>query len=192
MKETILAFLWPVIIIFVIGYGLSRLEDEMGQKLCTNNYRQNIQTVKESIQNYYKDRPNTQVIQDLTLAQAILEAGLRSDRPSSLALKYNNLFGIKGEGSGMELEGIFKNTVLLPTHEYYNGRMHEVDQKFAVNGDLESSIEQHDKLLHRPRYQKVIEAQTFDEAAQRIYEAGYAADNKYPQKLISIYRAYIK
>jgi len=128
------------------------------------------------------------VLADLTVAQAILESNL-ADKPSLLAYKYNNLFGIKGKGT--------KGSIMLPTTEYVKGKKEFVNQSFAWNGTVEDSIEQKKKLFQNgtkdkpTRYFKVLSAQTFEAAAQAVYDAGYATDPNYPKKLILIYHKYI-
>lgn len=138
-----------------------------------------------------KVNSDNKILEDMCVVQGILEAGLRNSPPSSLALKYNNLFGIKGVGTGKIIDGKRKTSISLPTHEWYPNRgMIEVDQMFAVNESVEDSILQHRSLLHRPRYAKVLTAKTFAEAALEIRKAGYATDVKYTQLLISIYNKY--
>lgn len=155
--------------------------------LSPDNKLANIKMAISAAKAQYPDRP---LYAQLTACQAILEAGLLNTPPSSLALKYNNLFGIKGEGSGKKINGKFQNTVILPTHEFYNGAMHLVDQKFAVNASVEDSFSQHDHLLRFPRYAKLAAARTFSEIAYFIKECGYATDNHYPEKLIALYNHY--
>lgn len=137
--------------------------------------------------------PDNQVLADLTAVQAILESGLRDAPPSQLAWKYNNLFGIKGLGTGKVINGKLQNRISLPTHEYSpaNGWV-EVDQGFAVNATIEDSLEQHKQLLNRPRYLSVLQAKTFVEAATQIRQDGYATDPHYSQLLIDIYNEYIE
>ena len=58
----------------------------------SNNNKENIILVKKLAKEAY---PKNKIMEDLTVCQAILESGLRGKAPSGLALKYNNLFGIK-------------------------------------------------------------------------------------------------
>lgn len=130
------------------------------------------------------------VLADLTTAQAILESNLLGKVPSQLAFKYNNLFGIKGKGT--------KGSVNLPTTEHIQGKDVRILAPFAWNSTVEDSIEQRKKLFQngtsdKPnRYFKVLSAQTFEEAAHAVREAGYATDPTYPQQLIKIYNTYLK
>lgn len=147
----------------------------------------NIKLVKTLATKVYSEN---KVLADLTVAQAILESNLLGNKPSKLALKYNNLFGIKGRGT--------KGSVALETTEYVKGKPLKVKQNFAWNNSVEDSIEQRKKLFQNgtvdkpTRYFKVLSAQTFEDAAKALYEAGYATDIHYTQQLINIYNKYIK
>lgn len=131
------------------------------------------------------------ILADMTIVQGILEGGLRNSPPSQLALKYNNLFGIKGTGT--------KGFINLPTMEFIKGNWVRVVPKnqiinsnsFAWNASVEDSIAQHKKLLSKPRYAKVALAKTFEEAATEIWLAGYATDPKYPALLMGVYKQYV-
>lgn len=123
-----------------------------------------------SIQGYKKYN----ILPSLTIAQAILETGWGK---SSIG---NNLFGIKANAS-------WKGKVqIVRTHEYINGKKVYIDAKFRDYNTIEESLEDRFKLLSSPRYSKVVQARDYKEAANEIYEAGYATDPQYPQKLIQI------
>lgn len=150
----------------------------------------NIQLVLNSADLMYPLNP---ILAELTTVQAILESALEHAPPSQLALKYNNLFGIKGIGSGMIIDGKMKSTVTLPTHEYFPGQgMLEVDQRFAVNASIQDSLLQHKSLLDLPRYKPVRDAETFEEAAKAIRECGYATDPAYTKLLIALHNEYFE
>ncbi len=159
-------------------------------ELSSTDTKHNIDLVIKLSNELY---PRLPLYAALSAVQAILEAGLRNAPPSKLALKYNNLFGIKGQGTGKIIDGKMQTKALMLTHEYYPGQgMIEVHDSFAVNACVEDSLKQHFLLLERPRYLKLNEAKTFEEIAQAVYDAHYATDNRYPQKLISLYKVYIK
>ena len=130
-----------------------------------------------------------QVLADLTAAQAILESNLEG-KPSMLAFKYNNLFGIKGSGTA--------GSVSLPTTEYIKGKKESVMQQFAANTNIEDSLQQHNNLFKNGtsdnplRYTKVLKATTFEEAAQAVQAAGYATDPNYSKELIAVYNRDLK
>lgn len=166
------------IIILIFGVNMSTLSLEP---------KKNIALVKSVAEEVFKDKP---IVAQLCLAQAILESRLQST-PSKLALKYNNLFGIKGQGT--------KGRVNLGTEEQdKSGNVNKVTAGFAFNGSVEDSINQYKKLLEngtsdkKDRYKKVLEAETFEEAATEIRKAGYATDISYTKQLLGIYEKVIK
>lgn len=124
------------------------------------------------------------ILAELAACQAILESRLTGNNPSELAVKYNNLFGIKGIGTN--------GSTILVTHEYDGQEMIEVHQQFASNLTLQDSFAQYAKLLHLPRYQNLWTARTFKEAALMIKEDGYATDPAYSQDLYKIFQEYIQ
>lgn len=127
---------------------------------------------------------------EVTLAQAILESNLLGV-PSQLALKYNNLFGIKGKGT--------KGSVKLDTREETkDGKSYYVKADFQWNTSIEDSIAQRKRLLENgtrdfpTRYHPVLKATTFEQAAKALVAGGYATDGSYAKKLIQVYEKYIK
>jgi hypothetical protein len=94
----------------------------------------------------------------LSAAQALLESGLLG-KGSTLANKYNNLFGIKGKGSA--------GSVNMKTWEHYNGKDVTVTDGFrAYNNAAESFIDHEAFLRKNSRYKKVLAAKTFAEKAR--------------------------
>jgi flagellum-specific peptidoglycan hydrolase FlgJ len=138
----------------------------------------------------YQVYEGNQILADLTTAQAILESNLLGSKPSTLAFKYNNLFGIKGKGT--------KGSVMLETWEEEKGKEVRLKQPFAWNASIEDSLLQRKLLLengtkNKPdRYHPVLKAKTFEEAARALVLGGYATDSKYATKLINIYEKYLK
>lgn len=124
------------------------------------------------------------VLPSITIAQAILESDWGT---STLASKYNNLFGVKANDS---------NNVTLSTKEYQNGRYETVKAKFQVYDSWDASIEAHDRLLaygtnwNSNQYIDVISANNYREAAIGLQTDGYATDPSYTQKLVSIIQKY--
>lgn len=130
--------------------------------------------------------PNNSILSRITVVQGVLEGGLRSSPPSKLALLFNNLFGIKGHGTGISIKGKVLPYVNLPTHEYFHNNIVEVDQYFAVNACVEDSIQQHKALLEHERYEPVLKAKTFEDACNELKACGYATDPAYPKLLIDL------
>jgi lysozyme len=150
--------------------------------LLTSDSKTNIDIVKKASRECF---PDNDILADLTAAQAILESRLNGN-PSELALKYCNLFGIKGEGTHQP-----QRSIGLMTHEYYGGAMHAVQQPFAWNDSVEDSFEQHKHLFELRRYANLATATTFEDAARMIREDGYATDPNYPDELIETRNRYL-
>lgn len=127
--------------------------------------------------NIIKSFPNDSTRQRLALAQASLESNL-IDKPSQLATKYNNLFGVSGKGPA--------GSVMLPTKEHINGRDKTVTRPFAIYNSQQQSIDEYKKLITTsPKYVNVMKARNFTDAAQAIQASGYATDPHYAQHLQS-------
>lgn len=118
------------------------------------------------------------ILPSLTLAQAALESSWGKSAPG------NMLFGIKwSEKCGYDWQ-------LLWTKEYINGNWVKVQAKFRKYESFAESIADHAKLLLNSRYAKVRTAENYHEACNAIYQAGYATDPNYPDKLISLIETY--
>ncbi len=144
----------------------------------TDDPSSNIKRICTATAILYKDNAP---LRQLTVAQAILESNL-TGTPSRLAKEYNNLFGIKGNGT--------KGSIELPTKEHVKGKILSVNEIFAWNHTLYDSILQHEQLLQKPRYAKVRECKTFICAATEIKNAGYATDSGYTKLLLSTWKTY--
>ena len=121
----------------------------------------------------------------ISIAQAILESDWGE---SELSAVYNNLYGMKGDNPG--------NTVLLSTSEYYNGEWITIQAKFRVYDSWAESIQDHALLFvngttwNPNQYAAVLQASTYQEAAQALQECGYATDPEYAEKLIAVIEQY--
>lgn len=118
----------------------------------------------------------------LVLAQAALESGwgkreiLTADGKPSY-----NLFGIK---AGASWRG---KTTEITTTEYVDGVARKVKAKFRVYASYAEALQDYVSLITRnPRYHKVMEADTPEQAAYALQEAGYATDPHYARKLVSV------
>lgn len=122
----------------------------------------------------------TEVPASLTIAQGILES---ADGNSGLAVKANNLFGIKGKGSA--------GSVAMPTTEYVNGKPVSVVAQFRKYNNWGESVADHSELFqngvswNRNLYREVIGKDGIT-AAKEVAKAGYATDPQYASKLIKI------
>lgn len=119
----------------------------------------------------------------IAAAQAILESRLNG-KPSDLAAKYNNYFGIKGQGTA--------GSAAMPTQEYIGGKMRGTKAAFAANKTAEDSFNQHKNLMNNPRYAAVLAAKTPEEAAVALQKAGYATDPNYAKSLINVLNTYVR
>ncbi len=115
----------------------------------------------------------------LILAQAALESGwgqrqilTEKGEPSF------NLFGVKASGS-------WKGpTTEITTTEYENGEAKKVKAKFRVYSSYLEALSDYVSLLTRnPRYAAVTNANTAEQGAQALQNAGYATDPNYARKL---------
>jgi flagellum-specific peptidoglycan hydrolase FlgJ len=117
----------------------------------------------------------------ISIAQAILESDWGE---SELSAVYNNLYGMKGDDPG--------NTVLLTTNEYYNGQWVTIQANFRVYGSWTESVQDHALLFvngttwNPSQYAPVLQATTYQEAAQALQDCGYATDPDYAAKLIAV------
>ncbi|WP_342422801.1 glucosaminidase domain-containing protein [Paenibacillus sp. FSL E2-0178] len=130
------------------------------------------------------DMQRSHIAASLTIAQAALESGWGN---SSLTLKANNLFGIKGSGPA--------GCLSIRTTEYRNGQAVQVSALFRAYNNWGESVADHSALIaqgvswNRDLYSKVIGADGRT-AAREIAAAGYATDPNYASKLIQIMDAY--
>ena len=130
-----------------------------------------LQQVQQAAQAQF---PNNPVMQQLAVAQATQESGLLGGKPSQLAQKYNNIFGIKGNGPSLQ------------THEFINGQDKTLSQEFAQYGSIEDSMKAYKELMNNPRYKGVLNAKNFADAARAVQMAGYATDPHYAQGLMQV------
>ncbi|MFI8716187.1 glucosaminidase domain-containing protein [Brevibacillus brevis] len=120
------------------------------------------------------DMKKTRVPASLTIAQAILESSWGT---SELATKANNLFGIKGTGPA----GFYTKE----SDEYVNGQKIRKTSTFRKYNNWAEGVRDHTDFLLKPHYAKVLGAD-WKTAFQKVYEAGYATDPVYPQKLLRL------
>lgn len=130
-------------------------------------------------------KEQTGILPSVTIAQAILESNFGE---SELAVKANNLFGVKGSYHG--------NSIKLPTKEYKNNKIYTTEDEFRAYPDWASALLDHANLFlegtswNKNQYQAVLAATNFKEAAHALKENDYSTDPKYPEKLIAIIEQY--
>ena len=116
----------------------------------------------------------------VTIAQAIDESGWGQ---SALAIRDNNLFGIKGAGPA--------GSDMLPTQEFENGQWVTVNAGFRVYHNVAESIADHGELLATgPSYQRAMADRNLPDAFATDLTGIYATDPQYGSNLIAIMRLY--
>lgn len=131
----------------------------------------------ESIKNYaIEDYKTSKVLPSITIAQAILESAWGK---STLALKGNNLFGIKkGNWQG--------DVITLPTKEFYNNNWVTINAEFRKYNNYAESIKDHSDLLQYAWYREVLDCKDYKGQAKALQNCGYATDTNYSNLLIQI------
>ncbi|OQO67899.1 N-acetylmuramoyl-L-alanine amidase [Enterococcus villorum] len=172
-----------IMIAFVLSLrGLSTPFADQEQKDEAKTHQQFI----DQLAPYAKELQNGYgVLPSIILGQAILESNWGK---STLASKYNNLFGIKAFGD--------QKKVNLETKEFVNEEWITIQGDFRVYDSWEQSMDSHTQLFvngvdwNPELYEKVLTATNYREAAQALQEAGYATDPSYSEKIIQVIETY--
>lgn len=126
------------------------------------------------------DMKNSGILASLTAAQALIESNKGN---SGLAIKGNNLFGIKGKYNGQ--------SVNMLTTEYYNGVPHKVNAEFRKYPSWAESIADHSGLFNRqPRYSNLRGCTDWVKATDYVQKDGYATSPTYTQTLQDVIKKY--
>ena len=123
---------------------------------------------------------NTKILPSVIVAQSILES---SRGTSELALKANNLFGIKGDYNGQ--------SYTVGTKEYLNGRWTTVNAAFKKYPSYRESIIDHSNFFtstpwRTQNYKSVLNTKDYKTQARALQSCGYATDPQYANKLINL------
>lgn len=182
---------WPAV---VVGVAVILLAFVFSLKNLSSPFTDNQQENEAQSHQQFIERlvPHAQELQDgygvlpsIILGQAILESNWGK---STLASKYNNLFGIKAYGD--------QKKVSLETKEFVNEEWITIQGDFKVYDSWEQSMDDHTQLFvqgvdwNPALYEKVITATNYQEAAQALQDAGYATDPGYAQKIIQVIETY--
>lgn len=137
---------------------------------------------KDKIFQEYLKTPNHELIlPSLIIAQGILES---NNGKSGLAIEANNLFGVKGKGDA--------GSVKKDTKEWSKEKgWYTIKADFRKYSSISKALE--DQIIRfttMTRYKKLIGEKDYKKAARYVWEAGYATDNKYVEKLIAIIEQY--
>lgn len=136
-----------------------------------------LQTIKPMV---IQDMKKSGILASLTAAQAFIESNKGN---SGLAIKGNNLFGIKGTYNGQ--------SVKMKTTEYYNGIKQSVMADFRKYPSWQESISDHSDLFNRKsRYSNLRGLTDYKLACKYVKDDGYATSPTYTQTLLNCIEKY--
>ncbi|EGP5399600.1 MAG: glycoside hydrolase family 73 protein [Enterococcus faecium] len=182
---------WPAVVAGVVAillafvFSLKNLSSPFTDNQQENEAQSHQQFIERLVPHAQELQDGYGVLPSIILGQAILESNWGK---STLASKYNNLFGIKAYGD--------QKKVSLETKEFVNEEWITIQGDFKVYDSWEQSMDDHTQLFvqgvdwNPALYEKVITATNYQEAAQALQEAGYATDPGYAQKIIQVIETY--
>ncbi len=182
---------WPavvagvVVILLAFVFSLKNLSSPFTDNQQENEAQSHQQFIERLVPHAQELQEGYGVLPSIILGQAILESNWGK---STLASKYNNLFGIKAYGD--------QKKVSLETKEFVNEEWITIQGDFKVYDSWEQSMDDHTQLFvqgvdwNPALYEKVITATNYQEAAQALQDAGYATDPGYAQKIIQVIETY--
>ncbi|HFD0843976.1 TPA: glycoside hydrolase family 73 protein [Enterococcus faecium] len=182
---------WPavvagvVVILLAFVFSLKNLSSPFTDNQQENEAQSHQQFIERLAPHAQELQDGYGVLPSIILGQAILESNWGK---STLASKYNNLFGIKAYGD--------QKKVSLETKEFVNEEWITIQGDFKVYDSWEQSMDDHTQLFvqgvdwNPALYEKVITATNYQEAAQALQDAGYATDPGYAQKIIQVIETY--
>ena len=136
----------------------------------------------EDAKQVYDDYP---IMQRVVVTQGIHESHMNSPRGASqLAIRCNNLFGIKGEGDA--------GSKSFPTWEHIDGEDVQVDADFACYSDHAACFAAHRSLMEHTRYAPVLASRSATEAFKQLQKCSYATDPAYPARLQEVYDTIVR
>ena len=182
---------WPAVvagvavILLAFVFSLKNLSSPFTDNQQENEAQSHQQFIERLVPHAQELQEGYGVLPSIILGQAILESNWGK---STLASKYNNLFGIKAYGD--------QKKVSLETKEFVNEEWITIQGDFKVYDSWEQSMDDHTQLFvqgvdwNPALYEKVITATNYQEAAQALQDAGYATDPGYAQKIIQVIETY--
>ena len=182
---------WPAVvagvavILLAFVFSLKNLSSPFTDNQQENEAQSHQQFIERLVPHAQELQDGYGVLPSIILGQAILESNWGK---STLASKYNNLFGIKAYGD--------QKKVSLETNEFVNEEWITIQGDFKVYDSWEQSMDDHTQLFvqgvdwNPALYEKVITATNYQEAAQALQDAGYATDPGYAQKIIQVIETY--
>ena len=179
---------WPAVVAVILlafVFSLKNLSSPFTDNQQENEAQSHQQFIERLVPHAQELQDGYGVLPSIILGQAILESNWGK---STLASKYNNLFGIKAYGD--------QKKVSLETKEFVNEEWITIQGDFKVYDSWEQSMDDHTQLFvqgvdwNPALYEKVITATNYQEAAQALQDAGYATDPGYAQKIIQVIETY--
>lgn len=182
---------WPAVvagvavILLAFVFSLKNLSSPFTDNQQENEAQSHQQFIERLVPHAQELQDGYGVLPSIILGQAILESNWGK---STLASKYNNLFGIKAYGD--------QKKASLETKEFVNEEWITIQGDFKVYDSWEQSMDDHTQLFvqgvdwNPALYEKVITATNYQEAAQALQDAGYATDPGYAQKIIQVIETY--
>ncbi|HAZ0708953.1 glycoside hydrolase family 73 protein [Enterococcus faecium] len=182
---------WPAVvagvavILLAFVFSLKNLSSPFTDNQQENEAQSHQQFIERLVPHAQELQDGYGVLPSIILGQAILESNWGK---STLASKYNNLFGIKAYED--------QKKVSLETKEFVNEEWITIQGDFKVYDSWEQSMDDHTQLFvqgvdwNPALYEKVITATNYQEAAQALQDAGYATDPGYAQKIIQVIETY--
>ncbi|NTK99286.1 glycoside hydrolase family 73 protein [Enterococcus faecium] len=182
---------WPAVvagvavILLAFVFSLKNLSSPFTDNQQENEAQSHQQFIERLVPHAQELQDGYGVLPSIILGQAILESNWGK---STLASKYNNLFGIKAYGD--------QKKVSLETKEFVNEEWITIQGDFKVYDSWEQSMDDHTQLFvqgvdwNPALYEKVITATNYQEAAQALQDAGYATAPGYAQKIIQVIETY--
>lgn len=114
------------------------------------------------------------------IAQAILESGWGG---STLASKYNNIFGLKCGGSWKG-----KSVNMATKEEYTAGTLTDIRANFRVYDSIEDGVKGYFEFINYSRYANLKGVENPEEYCRRIKADGYATSSTYVTNLMRVIR----
>ena len=162
---------WPAVVAGVVGillafvFSLKNLSSPFTDNQQENEAQSHQQFIERLVPHAQELQDGYGVLPSIILGQAILESNWGK---STLASKYNNLFGIKAYGD--------QKKVSLETKEFVNEEWITIQGDFKVYDSWEQSMDDHTQLFvqgvdwNPALYEKVITATNYQEAAQALQD----------------------
>ncbi|MFV0558551.1 MAG: glycoside hydrolase family 73 protein [Enterococcus sp.] len=177
-----------LIIIFGFVFSLKSLSQPMESFFSSEPSNQSVgreEFIAQLVPHAQELQAGYGILPSIILGQACLESNFGQ---SSLASQYNNLFGVKAYGE--------QEQVNLETQEFVNQQWLTIQGDFRVYDSWEESMDDHTMLfvsgvdwdVHK--YEAVLTAKNYQEAAQALQTAGYATDPTYAEKIIAVIEEY--